>query len=167
MPKNLDDDSTTDRWFRRWQKDGIFERIWVILIEKCEELGAVDRQRQAAEDRMGKARLGEEKGGRNPIDRGKPGTTMDLVTEGGGGPLGIAFAGANVHDTKFLAATLEAIVVERPQPTPEAPQHLCLDKGYDNPTGHAATTAQGYVPHIRRIGKEKLNNREKEHPARR
>ena len=45
-------------------------------------------------------------------------------------------AGANVHDTKLLEATLEAIVVERPQPTDEAPQHLCLDKGYDNPTGH-------------------------------
>jgi hypothetical protein len=38
-------------------------------------------------------------------------------------------AGANVHDTKLLASTLEAIVVERPQPTVEAPQHLCLDKG--------------------------------------
>ncbi len=35
-------------------------------------------------------------------------------------------AGVNVHDTKLLAATLDAIVVERPQPTLEAPQHLCL-----------------------------------------
>ena len=29
-------------------------------------------------------------------------------------------AGANVHDTKLLEATLEAIVVERPQPTDQA-----------------------------------------------
>lgn len=41
-------------------------------------------------------------------------------------------AGANVRDDKLLAATLDAIVVERPKPTEEAPQHLCLDKGYDN-----------------------------------
>lgn len=60
-----------------------------------------------------------------------------LVVEATGGPLGATIAGANVHDTKLLAATLEAIVVERPLPTEEKPQHLCLDKGYDNPTGHA------------------------------
>ena len=57
-----------------------------------------------------------------------------VIVEADGGPLGCVVAGANVHDTKLLAATIEAIVVERPEPTPAAPQHLCLDKGYDNPT---------------------------------
>ena len=50
-----------------------------------------------------------------------------------------------MHDTKLLAATIEAIVVERPDPC-EYPQHLCLDKAYDNPTGKAATEAAGYIP---------------------
>ncbi len=45
--------------------------------------------------------------------------------------MSIVVAGANVHDAKLLEATLDAIVVERPQPTEEEPQHLCLDKGYD------------------------------------
>jgi hypothetical protein len=36
-------------------------------------------------------------------------------------------------------------------------QNLCLDKGYDDPAGEAASTAAGYVPHIRRIGEEKLD----------
>ena len=82
--------------------------------------------------------------------------------------MGAALAGANVHDTKLLAATLEASVVERPQPTEAAPQHLCLDKGYDNPTGHATVAAFQYVPHIRRIGAEKLDSHgQKTHPARR
>lgn len=77
-------------------------------------------------------------------------------------------AGANVHDTKLLAATLAAIVVERPRPSEEVPQHLCLDKGYDNPTGHQAATEQGYQAHIRRIGEEKLDDQgEKRYPARR
>jgi len=72
-----------------------------------------------------------------------------------------------VHDTKLLAATIEAIVVERPDPA-QCPQHLCLDKAYDNPTGQAATEAAGYIPHIRRIGEEKLDtNGKKRHPARR
>ena len=91
-----------------------------------------------------------------------------LVVEADGGPLGIAIAGANVHDTKLLAKTLDAIVVERPEPTAEAPQHLCLDKGYDNPTGHQATAEYHYTPHIRRIGEEKFDERRrKRYPARR
>ncbi len=72
-------------------------------------------------------------------------------------------AGANVHDTKLLAETLEAIVVERPDPE-KVEQHLCLDKGYDNPTGHAAAEAAKYVPHIRSIreeGKAKKHKRAK------
>jgi putative transposase len=80
----------------------------------------------------------------------------------------VVVAGANVHDTKLLAATLDAIVVERPQPTPEQVQHLCLDKGYDNPTGEAAAADRHYQPHIRRIGEEKLAaDGEKRYPARR
>lgn len=47
-------------------------------------------------------------------------------------------------------------------------QHLCLDKGYDNPTGESAALVWGYTPHIRRIGEEKLDGRgKKKHPARR
>ena len=73
-------------------------------------------------------------------------------------------AGANVHDTKLLKPTLESIVVDRP----EGSQNLCLDKGYDNPTGHGTVAEAGYQPQIRRIGEEKLDQSgEKTHPARR
>lgn len=168
LPKELGDDSTAHRWFQRWCKDGIFKKIWAILLEQCDELGGVDWQWQSADGRMGKARFGGDKVGRNPTDRGKPGTKISLATEAGGRPLGITIAGANVHDTKLLGETLDAIVVSRPEPSTEAPQHLCLDKGYDNPTGHAAVEARNYVPHIRRIGEEKVDaNGEKTHPARR
>lgn len=60
------------------------------------------------------------------------------------------------------------MVVERPEPTAEAPQHLCLDKGYDNPTGHQAAVEHHYTPHIRRSGAEKFDeHRRKRYPARR
>jgi putative transposase len=91
-----------------------------------------------------------------------------LVVEATGGPLGATIAGANVHDTTLLAATLEAIVVERPQPTEERPQQLCLDKGYDHPAGHETVATYHYTPHIRRIGEEKLDAYgQRTHPARR
>ncbi len=103
--------------------------------------------------------------GRNPTDRGKAGSKRSLLVDRGGGPLSVVVAGANVHDTKLLALTLDSIVVERPDAGIE---HLCLDKGYDNPTGHGAVAAHGYQVHIRRIGEEKLDSRGvKRYPARR
>jgi putative transposase len=51
-----------------------------------------------------------------------------VLVEADGGPLAAVIAGANVHDTKLLAATLDAIVVERTAPTPDQPQRLCPDK---------------------------------------
>jgi putative transposase len=91
-----------------------------------------------------------------------------LVAEADGGPLGAAMAGANVHDTKLLAATPEAIVVGRPPANRGSTQHLGLDKGDDNPTGHETVAAFQYVPHIRRIGEEKLDpHGQKTSPARR
>ena len=62
-------------------------------------------------------------------------------------------AGAHGHDTKLLKPTLESMVVARP---PGA-QNLCLDKAYDNPTGHGTVTAFQYCAHLRRIGEEKLD----------
>jgi len=74
-----------------------------------------------------------------------------VLTDGGGGPLGAVIAGANVPDCKLLEATIEAIVVERPDPG-EVEQHLCLDAGFDNPSGRKAVEAGGYVGHIRPSG---------------
>jgi putative transposase len=106
--------------------------------------------------------------GPNPMDRAKAGTKRSILVEADGGPLSIVVSGANVHDTKLLRKTLEAVVVERPVPTEETPQHLCLDKAYDNPTGHGTVAEYDYQPHIRRIGEEKLDDAgEKRHPARR
>ena len=106
--------------------------------------------------------------GKNPTDRGKNGVKRSLVVEADGGPLGVVIAGANVHDAKLLKRTLQAIVVPRPKPTSRKKQYLCLDKGYDNPTGRAAAKYRGYTPHIRRIGEEKMDHRGRQrNPARR
>lgn len=106
--------------------------------------------------------------GKNPTDRGKPGVKKSVLVEADGGPLAIAISGANTVDAQLLAVTLNAVVVERPQPTEQEPQNLCLDKAYDNPVGRSATEEAGYTPHIRRIGEEKYDPQgEKTCPARR
>ena len=48
---------------------------------------------------------------------------------------------------------MDNIVIYRPKPTPENPQHLCLDAGY---VGHEdEIIARLYIPHIRPRGEEK------------
>jgi putative transposase len=81
--------------------------------------------------------------------------------------LAAVVAGANVHDAKLLEATIDAMFIQRPEPD-EIEQHLCLDKGYDNPSGHRAALEAEYIPHIRRIGEERLDaHGRRRRPARR
>ena len=88
------------------------------------------------------------KTGRNPTDRGKLGVKRSTLIDGRGVPLAVAVEGANVPDQTLVAATLDAIPVERPEPTPERPQHLCLDKGYAGEPVDRKVRKRGYTPHV-------------------
>ena len=106
--------------------------------------------------------------GPNPTDRAKNGVKRSLLVDAHGGPLAVVVAGANVRDDKLLAATLNAVIAEPPEPTKEAPQHLCLDKGYDNKASREVVQERDYVAHIRRIGEEEKDDEgRKRYPARR
>jgi len=59
------------------------------------------------------------------------------------------------------------VVLPRPAPTPDDPQHLCLDNGYYDVRVAVEVEGHQYVPHIRRIGEEKLADGAKTQPARR
>jgi putative transposase len=69
-------------------------------------------------------------------------------------PLGLAVDGANQHDIKLVHATIEGIVVERPQPTPECLQGMCLDKGHDFDEVGEVLAEFGFTAHIRSRGEE-------------
>jgi len=69
-------------------------------------------------------------------------------------PVGLAHEGANRHDQKLLAETIESIPIKRPEPTPEALQGLCLDRAYDTASMHDLATQHGFTPHIRSRGEE-------------
>jgi putative transposase len=92
--------------------------------------------------------------GKNPTDRGKSGTKRSPLTDGGGVPIGLAVAGANRHDCKLVTETLRSIPIARPEPSPEQPQGLCLDKAYDYNEGRAIVQEFGFTAHIRTRGEE-------------
>lgn len=69
-------------------------------------------------------------------------------------PIGLCVAGANRNDFKLLRETLESIVVERPQPTAEQAQGMCLDKGYDFHEVRDILREFAFTAHIRARGEE-------------
>jgi transposase len=68
--------------------------------------------------------------------------------------LGVAIAGANVHDQKLVRETFQSLPVRRPKPRPRRRQHLCADKGYDARTIRQFAARRRYVVHIPRKGED-------------
>ena len=69
-------------------------------------------------------------------------------------PLSLAVSGANQHDMKLLAATLDDMVCQRPEPRKGKPQHLCADAGYKGEPARKAALARNYRPHIKQRKEE-------------
>jgi putative transposase len=69
-------------------------------------------------------------------------------------PIAIEIDGANRHDMKLVEQTLCQLMIERPAPTHEKPQHLCLDKGYDYDATRVLVGQFGLTAHIKSRGQE-------------
>ena len=91
--------------------------------------------------------LGGDETGPDPTNRGKLGTKRHVLSDRRGAPLGVTLSAANRTDMKLAEATLDSLVVPRPEPTPRRPQHLCRDKGFDYPETQEAAEARGYTVH--------------------
>ena len=68
--------------------------------------------------------------------------------------MGLAVDGANRHDMKLVRATMDSVPVERPAPTPEQPQGMCMDKGYDFDEVRQTVQEFGFTAHILARGDE-------------
>ena len=76
------------------------------------------------------------------------------MTEAQGIPVGLAVDGANRHDMKLVRATVDSLPVPRPAPSPDQPQGMCLDKGYDFDEVRRTLDEFGFTAHIRSRGEE-------------
>lgn len=141
--------SSAHRRFQEWTQAGVFQQLWARGLLDYDERKGLDWDWQAMDGAMTKAPLGQEQTGPNPTDRAKRGVKRSLLVEGHGVPLGLAVEGANRNDFKMGRMTLESIPIERPEPTEEHPQHLCLDKGYDYNEVRELGKVFGYTLHIR------------------
>jgi putative transposase len=146
--------ASAHRRFQEWTAAGVFVTLWAQGLREYDALKGLDWEWLAMDGAMTKAPLGGERTGKNPTDRGKQGAKRSLLTEANGVPVGLAVEGANRHDKKLVEATLESIPVERPAPTAEEPQGMCLDKGYDYDDTRDLVREFGFTAHVRARGEE-------------
>lgn len=66
LPRHFGPDRTIHRWFQRWCRNGVMEKVWAAIAAECQDLGGINWEWQSADGRMGKARFGGEKGGAEP-----------------------------------------------------------------------------------------------------
>ena len=104
-------------------------------------------------------RAGEKRGpltGPNPVDRGKSGSKLHVLTDAGGLPLAVAVSAANTHDSLALIPLVQAIpaIRSRRGPRRRRPAKLHGDKGYDYPHLRAWLRRRRITPRIARRGVE-------------
>lgn len=98
---------------------------------------------------------GGERVGKNPTDRGKPGSKRHLVSDREGIPLAVVLSSANVHDSKVFEELVDAVEpIKRPgrgRPR-RRPEKLHADKGYDFPRCREALRRRAIKGRIARRG---------------
>jgi transposase len=105
---------------------------------------------------VGSGEKGGRATGRNPVDRGKAGSKLHVLTDAAGVPLSVAISAANVHDMNALRPLVQAIPAVR---SPRGhrrrkPLRLHADKGYDYDQLRTWLRTRRITPRIARTGIE-------------
>jgi putative transposase len=169
IPRELAPGSTAHQYFQEWLEAGVFDLLWQQALTDYDDLVGLDLRWQCVDGAMTKAPLGGQKTGKNPTDRGKQGTKRSLMTDANGIPLGLAVAGANVHDIRLLEQTIDDAWERSPRFEDCIKEHIALDKGYDSKAvREMLETVYGYIAHIKSRGDESKDaNRSRRKKARR
>ncbi len=116
LPRELGTSSTVHDRFQEGEQKGLFKALWQAGLHDYDEAQGIQWEWQAFDGVMTKAPFGQGATGPNPTDRAKRGTRRSVLTDGAGIPLALVVDGANRHDCKLLCATLDDIVIARPEP---------------------------------------------------
>ncbi|MDQ4062624.1 MAG: IS5 family transposase [Actinomycetota bacterium] len=159
LPKEMGCGSGSTCWrrLRDWQEAGVWRRLHRVLLDRLGEADKIDWSRASLDSASVAAKKGGEKVGKNPTDRGKPGSKRHLVSDRKGVPLAVVLSAANVHDSKVLEDVVDAIEpIRRPAGKPgrprKRPDKLHADKGYDSPRCREALRRRAIKGRIARRG---------------
>ncbi|WP_345701722.1 IS5 family transposase [Kitasatospora terrestris] len=125
---------TAHRRFTEWTAARVWAKLYRLVLDELGARGELDWSRCAVDSVNMRATKRGSLTGPNPVDRGKFGSKIHLLTERTGLPISLAISGANLHDSQALIPLVEAIppIRSRRGPRRRRPGKLHGDKAYDH-----------------------------------
>ncbi|MFC7795763.1 IS5 family transposase [Streptomyces cinereoruber] len=124
---------TAHRRFTEWSAARVWAKLHRVILDELGSRGGLDWSRCAIDSVNVRALKGGKLTGPNPVDRGKKGSKIHLITERTGLPISVGISGANLHDSQTLEPMVRGIPLIRSRrgPRRRRPAKLHADKGYD------------------------------------
>ncbi|MFD2414927.1 IS5 family transposase [Amycolatopsis pigmentata] len=122
---------TAHRRFGRWTEAGLWRDLHRALLNERGSEGLIDWSPAILDAASVRAKKRGSLTGPSPVDRGKPGSKVHVLSERGGLPLSIGVWAANTHDSEALKPLVNAIPTIRSRRG--KPPKLHADKAYDIP----------------------------------
>ncbi|MFE7235887.1 IS5 family transposase [Streptomyces sp. NPDC002405] len=146
---------TVHRRFSEWSAARVWAKLHRLVLDELGARGDLDWSRCAI-DSVNMRALKGELTGPNPVDRGKKGSKIHLITERTGLPLSIGISAANTHDSQALEPLVRGIppIRSRRGPRRRRPAKLHGDRGYDYDHLRKWLRSRNITPRIARKGIE-------------
>ncbi|MCX4807130.1 IS5 family transposase [Streptomyces sp. NBC_01214] len=127
--------STAHRRFLIWSRAGVWGRLHEEILHRLDDAGLLDLSRAVLDSAHVRAKQGGELTGPSPVEQGKPGSKLHVLSDAAGLPPVAGVSAASTHDSQAL----KSLVLGHPtRHDPHRgrhfkPQRLHADKAYDIP----------------------------------
>jgi transposase len=128
--------STAHRRFLIWSRAGVWGRLHEAVLHRLDDAGLIDVTRVVLDTAHVRAKKkGGGHTGPSPVDRGKPGSKMHVLSDANGLPLVVGVWAGNVHDSEGLKPMVEGHQTHHDpyRGRHVKPRRLHADKAYDVP----------------------------------
>jgi transposase len=85
-----------------WSRAGVWGRLHEAVLHQLDDAGLIDVSRVVLDSAHVRAKERGEHTGPSPVDRGKPGSKMHVLSDANGLPLIVGVSAANTHDSEGL-----------------------------------------------------------------
>ncbi|MBY8887006.1 IS5 family transposase [Streptomyces sp. PTM05] len=99
--------STAHRRFLIWSRAGLWGRLHEAVLHRLDDASLIDVTRVVLDIVHVRAKKGGEHTGPSPVDRGKPGSKMHILSDANGLPLVVGVSAGNTHDSERLKPMVE------------------------------------------------------------
>ncbi|WP_337192420.1 IS5 family transposase [Streptomyces sp. YIM 132580] len=147
--------ATAHRRFSEWSKARVWAKLHRLVLDELGVRGELVWSRCAI-DSVNMWALKGDLTGPNPVDRGKYGSEIHLITERSGLPVSVGISAANLHDSQALIPLVKGIPPIRScrGRRRRKPGKLHADKGYDYAHLRRWLRERGITDRIARKGVE-------------